>query len=129
MSETLLTDIDVTIKSFEHTLEATQMGRRDHVGASADLRAVGPSVRAGEGARRRGAVSVRGQRRADGREGNPGAGGETPTEVRRRSLPIPYAKRGAVGGRSSIAPSALWTTPAALWCVQESRVLESRDPW
>jgi len=40
MSEKLLTDIDATIKSFEHTLEATRMGRRDHVGASADLRAV-----------------------------------------------------------------------------------------
>jgi hypothetical protein len=52
MSETLLTDIEATIKSFEHTLEATRTGRRDHVGASADLRAVGPSVRAGEGARR-----------------------------------------------------------------------------
>ena len=40
MSETLLTDIEATIKSFEHTLEATRAGRRDHVGASADLKAV-----------------------------------------------------------------------------------------
>ena len=40
MSETLLTDIEATIKSFEHTLETTRAGRRDHVGASADLRAV-----------------------------------------------------------------------------------------
>jgi hypothetical protein len=40
MSETLLTDIEATIKSFEHTLEATRTGRRDHVGASADLKAV-----------------------------------------------------------------------------------------
>lgn len=40
MSETLLTDITAAIEEFEQTLEATRAGRREHVGASADLRAV-----------------------------------------------------------------------------------------
>ena len=40
MSETLLTDIAVGIEEFERTLEATRAGRHEHVGASADLRAV-----------------------------------------------------------------------------------------
>ena len=40
MSETLLTDIAAGIEEFEQTLEATRAGRLEHVGASADLRAV-----------------------------------------------------------------------------------------
>lgn len=40
MSETLLVDISAAIEEFEQTLEATRAGRREHVGASADLRAV-----------------------------------------------------------------------------------------
>lgn len=40
MSETLITDITAAIEEFEQTLEATRAGRREHVGASADLRAV-----------------------------------------------------------------------------------------
>ncbi len=40
MSEQLLTDIAAAIDEFEQTLEATRSARRDHVGASADLRAV-----------------------------------------------------------------------------------------
>ena len=40
MSESLLADITAAIEEFEQTLEATRAGRREHVGASADLRAV-----------------------------------------------------------------------------------------
>jgi hypothetical protein len=40
MSEGLLTDIATAIAEFEQTLEATRAGRLEHVGASADLRAV-----------------------------------------------------------------------------------------
>jgi len=40
MSEALLTDIATGIEEFERTLETTRTGRRDHVGASADLKAV-----------------------------------------------------------------------------------------
>ena len=40
MTDTLLTDIAAAIEEFEQTLEATRAGRRAHVGASADLRAV-----------------------------------------------------------------------------------------
>src|SRR2546430_4521783 len=40
MSETLIDDITAAIEEFEQTLEATRAGRREHVGASADLRAV-----------------------------------------------------------------------------------------
>src|SRR5262245_33476283 len=40
MSETLITDITAGIEEFEQSLEATRAGRRDHVGASADLRSV-----------------------------------------------------------------------------------------
>ena len=40
MSESLLADIAAAIEEFEQTLEATRAGRREHVGASADLRAV-----------------------------------------------------------------------------------------
>ena len=70
MSETLLTDIEATIKSFEHTLEKHAGGAARPCGCKRrspcrDGRGVG----AGEGARRRGAVSIRGQRRADGRVG------------------------------------------------------------
>ena len=37
---TLLTDLAAAIDGFDKTLEATRAGRSDHVGASADLRAV-----------------------------------------------------------------------------------------
>ena len=40
MSETLIADITAAIEEFDQTLEATRAGRREHVGASADLRAV-----------------------------------------------------------------------------------------
>jgi hypothetical protein len=40
MSETLLIDLAAAIEGFGKTLEATRAGRSDHVGASADLRAV-----------------------------------------------------------------------------------------
>ena len=45
MSETLLDDLALAITEFDKTLEATRAGRRDHVGASADLRAVASEVR------------------------------------------------------------------------------------
>jgi len=44
MSETLLDDLAATIAEFEQTLEATRAGRRDHVGASADLVAVAAEI-------------------------------------------------------------------------------------
>ena len=44
MSETLLTDLTAALSEFEHTLEATRAGRRDHVGASADLQAVSTEI-------------------------------------------------------------------------------------
>lgn len=40
MAEQLLDDLAAAITEFEQTLEATRAGRRDHVGASADLEAV-----------------------------------------------------------------------------------------
>ena len=40
MSGTLLDDLAAALPQFEKTLEATRAGRRDHVGASADLQAV-----------------------------------------------------------------------------------------
>src|SRR5438046_3488697 len=40
MSETFIADITAAIEEFDQTLEATRAGRREHVGASADLRAV-----------------------------------------------------------------------------------------
>jgi hypothetical protein len=40
MSATLLDDLTAALGEFERTLEATRAGRRDHVGASADLQAV-----------------------------------------------------------------------------------------
>jgi len=67
MSETLLDDLAATIGEFEQTLEATRAGRREHVGASADLVAVGRRDREQVAvAGRAGAVSVRGECRADG---------------------------------------------------------------
>jgi len=103
MSETLLTDIDATIKSFEHTLEATRTGRRDHVGASADLRAVMAEVseqvkvldgvvryRFGDNAELMGAWAsahsvvgpFRSRSTPPASPVDPGAGGETPQEVK-----------------------------------------------
>ena len=40
LSEKLLADLKAAADEFEQTLEASRAGRRDHVGASADLRAV-----------------------------------------------------------------------------------------
>jgi hypothetical protein len=40
MSEKLLDDLTAGLTEFEQTLEATRAGRREHVGASADLKAV-----------------------------------------------------------------------------------------
>ena len=40
MSDTLIDDLGAAITEFEKTLEATRAGRRDHVGASADLQSV-----------------------------------------------------------------------------------------
>ena len=40
MSEKLLDDLTAGLAEFEQTLEATRAGRREHVGASADLKAV-----------------------------------------------------------------------------------------
>jgi hypothetical protein len=40
MSRKLLGDLAAALSEFEHTLEATRTGRREHVGASADLLAV-----------------------------------------------------------------------------------------
>ena len=44
MSETLLDDIAAAVAEFEKTLEATRAGRRDHVGASADLEAIAGEI-------------------------------------------------------------------------------------
>jgi hypothetical protein len=44
MSETLLTDLAAGVAEFEKTLEATRAGRREHVGASADLWAVASEI-------------------------------------------------------------------------------------
>ena len=67
MAEQLLDDLALAARDFEKTLEATRAGRREHVGASADLRAVAAEdALAGAVAGRAGAVPVRGQRRADG---------------------------------------------------------------
>src|SRR2546423_9303087 len=53
MSEMLIDDITTAIEEFEQTLEATRAGRREHVGASADRRAVmaesSDQVKAGDG--------------------------------------------------------------------------------
>ena len=44
MSEQLLTDLATAVADFEKTLEATRAGRREHVGASADLRSVATEI-------------------------------------------------------------------------------------
>lgn len=46
LSETVLPDIATALEQFERTLEATRAARRDHVGASADLRAVASEITA-----------------------------------------------------------------------------------
>ena len=75
MSEQLLGDLAGALGEFEQTLrcaqgrliEATRAAQRQHIGASADLEAVAAyDALAGAGARRAGAVPVRGQRGADG---------------------------------------------------------------
>ena len=44
MSEKLLDDLAAAITEFEKTLEATRAGRREHVGASADLGAMASGI-------------------------------------------------------------------------------------
>ena len=44
LSETVLTDIAAALAQFELTLEVARAGRREHVGASADLRAVASAI-------------------------------------------------------------------------------------
>jgi hypothetical protein len=44
MSVTLLEDLSKGVAEFESTLEASRAGRRDHVGASADLEAVSSEI-------------------------------------------------------------------------------------
>ena len=44
MSETLLDDLAAAIGEYERTLEASRVGREEHVGASADLAAVGSEI-------------------------------------------------------------------------------------
>jgi len=44
MSETLLDDVAAAVAELETTLEATRTGRRDHVGASADLEAIAGEI-------------------------------------------------------------------------------------
>jgi hypothetical protein len=44
MSEQLLEDLSAALAEFDHTLEATRTGRREHVGASADLQAVAAQI-------------------------------------------------------------------------------------
>jgi hypothetical protein len=46
LSETVLPDIATALEQFERTLEATRAARREHVGASADLRAVASEISA-----------------------------------------------------------------------------------
>ena len=99
MSEALLTDVAAAIEAFEHTLEATRTGRRDHVGASADLKAVMAEVseqvkvldgvvryRFGDDPELMGAWasahSVVGPFRSRTSPSDAGAGGETPQEVK-----------------------------------------------
>ena len=61
MSEQLLGDLAGALGEFEQTIEATRAAQRQHIGASADLEAVAADdALAGAGARRAGAVSVRG---------------------------------------------------------------------
>lgn len=64
MSETLLGDLTTALGEFETTLEMSRTSRRDHVGASADLKAgVGGDPRPGPAPERPGARPVRGQPR------------------------------------------------------------------
>jgi len=59
MSEQLLGDLALALGEFAQTIEATRAGRREHVGAIADLEAVAAEdALAGACARRAGAVSV-----------------------------------------------------------------------
>jgi hypothetical protein len=44
LSDTVLTDIASALEEFEQTLEATRAARREHVGASGDLRAVASEI-------------------------------------------------------------------------------------
>jgi len=44
MSEQLLDDLAKTLGEFEQTIEATRAGRREHIGASADLEAVAAEI-------------------------------------------------------------------------------------
>ena len=44
MSETLLEDLRKGVSEFEASLEASRQGRRDHVGASHDLEAIGSAI-------------------------------------------------------------------------------------
>ena len=44
MSEQLVDDLSQALAAFEQTLEASRAGRRDHVGASADLQAVASEI-------------------------------------------------------------------------------------
>ena len=45
MPPTLLDDLAAALGEFEKTIEATRAGRRNHVGASADLRAVAAEIK------------------------------------------------------------------------------------
>jgi hypothetical protein len=44
MSQKVLDDLTAALNEFEQTLEATRAGRREHVGASADLEAIGAEI-------------------------------------------------------------------------------------
>jgi hypothetical protein len=44
LSETVLTDITASLEQFEQTLEVTRAARREHIGASGDLRAVATEI-------------------------------------------------------------------------------------
>jgi len=44
MSEQLLGDLALALGEFEQTFEATRAGRREHIGASADLEAVAAEI-------------------------------------------------------------------------------------
>ena len=44
MSASLLDDLTAALAEFENTLEASRTGRREHVGASADLEAVSAEI-------------------------------------------------------------------------------------
>ena len=94
MSDTLLDDLTAALTEFEHTLEASRTGRREHVGATADLWAVAAQITAqvrlldgrvryrfGDSAGLRGAWASAhngvGRRRSDGASG-PDAGAVPP---------------------------------------------------